>query len=310
MLKDEALVNEILQAVVAAVDLGEDDQWGQRDRLVEVLKRGCQFPINFEFKYLSGGDYYGSDTVWIYDLESLKEQKLMVEALMQARAESGKSPTKAHANKLAAILEAMEVNPGRIQTITDSYRSTDPSVGNWMVNRIADGKKAWFPVVSLAAYLEIKGEHRVKYVRKIERETVEEVRQIVVNSEEDRLSILKGYFNPGSNTDETKEKFWRPYLTPRVLTANLFFGMMKYLEECDQWEFVAGWMVDTETQDTDAEGNPKVDEDGDPVMKQERRKNPKNRLSRPSSRPKSSPALYVAVRRCMPRGVTWWLSPR
>lgn len=268
------IANDSLADVVSACDLGDDDQWGQREKLVNLLKRGVQFPVNFEFKYLAGGDYYGSETVWVYDLEELNGQKVMVEALMQARAEAGKSPTKAPANKLAAILEAIEVNPSRIKQIVDSYKSTDPNVGNWMVNRLADGKKAWFPVDSLAAYMNITGEHRVKYTRKIERETTIETREILVDTEEKRLSILKDYFNPGSNTDETKEKFWRPYLTPKVLTANLFYGLMKYLEECDLWEYVAGWMVDTDVQDTDAEGKLKFDEDGDPVMKQELRPRP------------------------------------
>lgn len=263
------IANDALADLVVVCELGEDDEWGQRTKLLQAMRKGIQYPFEMEWKYKTGGDYYGPVTVWVPDPISLQKDLESVEHQIQEKVLAGKKVPVALSKKRAAILEEIEIAPARRKEITDSFKTSDPNIGNWMVNILSQGKKTWIPVSTLAEYEAIQEYHRVKYIRKIERPIEINSKKVVVDSEESRLSILKDYFNPGSNTEDSKDRFWRPYMTPRVITANLFYGLMKYFEGAEQWEFVAGWMVDTEVQDVDKDGNLKFDEEGDPVFKKE-----------------------------------------
>lgn len=265
------IANDSLAELVKTCDLGEDDEWNQRARIVEGLSKGCTLPFRFDFKYNTGGDYYAARTEWIYNVEELTAQLNALEAIMAVRIDAGKDPKKSDVKKRDELKSMIEAAPARRQMVEDSFRTGDPKIGNWVINYLDESKKDWREVATLAQYQEVTRGHRIKYIDKVLRDTIVETKVIRVETESQRLEILKGYFNPGSNTEASIQSFWKPYMTPMVITANLFYGIMKYFETADQWDYVAGWMVDTEIQDVDKDGVPKVDEDGDPVFKKELR---------------------------------------
>lgn len=216
----------------------DEDEWGQRAKLFESMAVGCELPILHTFKVRKGG-YYNSPKTVTVKREGLLEKHLNLYTEMQASEDYNdafKAEQKEFGFKVYLQDDWIDATPEQIRQL---------------------------PYPIKMRYLVEKG--CAEYVEEYD---------VKIETQVQRLDKLKGFWNPASPKREISDKFWEKFLTPRVITANLFYGMRRVIKTAECWEYIDGWMVEIEEQDTDKEGKLLFDDEGEPIFKKAKRAKP------------------------------------
>lgn len=212
-----------------------EDEFGCWRDLFDALSIGCVFPITVKMKRWVGGFYISTKTANVGRPGLLERHLNAYQETLNGSDE----------------LKAAAAQNGLQMLISDNWVPVTP-------DNVRAMPEEMYPI-KLRFSIE-KGRDR----------EVEEYDAVVKNPN-DRLAWLKDIWNPASPNRAVSDKFWDRFLTPRVITANLFYGMRRILMTAQVWDLMEGQMVEIEEQDVNPDGSLKFDKEGDPVFKKEKR---------------------------------------
>ncbi|CAH9016789.1 coil containing protein [Vibrio phage 150E35-1] len=272
---------ELTSRINWAVNVEEEDPYGWKRELLQKLQAGNPLPFTYKTKYKKGGWTY-KDSEW-----SCKTK------IMHERWKNAICGLDDNGDEIIGVGEPTLVTPqwyidemtGKIEGIHRELADLDPSDedNTKAINRHQKNLTNATAKLEIAktANVDLIGKEitpemydnlvlpfQVKYIeRKGCDEYIDEVEYTIANDDQ-RLNALKSYFfNPGSNTQDSKDKFWTAYLTPRMITAILFYGLRKELDSAGHWTPLFGHMADTE-EFLFKDGEQQFDDDGDPLFVQ------------------------------------------
>ena len=212
-----------------------EDEFGCWRELFDALSIGCTFPITVKMKKWVGGFYISTKTANV-----------------------------GRPGLLERHLNAYQ------ETLNGSDELKAAAAQNGLQMLISD---SWVPVTPENVRAMPEEMYPIKLRFSIEKGSEKSVQEYdaVINKPSERLAWLKDIWNPASPNREVSDKFWERFLTPRVITANLFYGMRKILMTAQVWDLMEGQMVEIEEQALNPDGTLKFDKEGDPVFKKEKR---------------------------------------